>query len=89
MRQHRQAVPVDARVTDSANLIHDFTAMASRADEMLWLAMSSFAKRDLDAANSLVELDQSVNLAHHRFSQRLLDIDGDGRVDRAASCARC
>jgi phosphate transport system protein len=58
-------------------LIHDFTAMASRADEMLSLAMASFANRDLDAARSLVELDQSVNMAHHRFSQRLLDVDDE------------
>ena len=69
-----------------ANLIHDFTAMASRADEMLGLAMSSFAERDLEAAKSLVALDQSVNLAHHRFSERLLDIEGEG-VDRAVLAA--
>ena len=49
--------------------------MASRADEMLGLAMSSFANRDLEIAKSLVTLDQSVNLAHHRFSDRLLDIE--------------
>ncbi len=68
-----------------ANLIHDFTAMASRADEMLGLAMSSFANRDLEIASSLVTLDQSVNLAHHRFSDRLLDIDDDGESIREAS----
>lgn len=77
-----------------ANLIHDFTAMASRADEMLGLAMSSFAERDLEAAKSLVALDQSVNLAHHRFSERLLDIEGEGESIvqsslRAVLISRC
>ena len=60
-----------------ANLIHDFTAMSSRADEMLALAMSSFANRNLEGAKSLVSLDQSVNLTHHRFTERLLDIEAE------------
>ena len=53
------------------DLIHDFTSMASQADQMLSVAMLSFAERDVAAARSLVSLDQAVNLAHHRFAQRM------------------
>ena len=67
------------------NLIHDFTVMASRADDMLAIAMGSFANRDLEGAQSLVNLDQAVNTAHHRFSERLLDIDDTGESLREAS----
>ncbi len=57
-------------------LIHDFTSMASRVDQMLTVAMGALTERDVTAARSLLELDKSVNLAHHRFSARMEDNGG-------------
>ena len=48
--------------------------MGERAEEMLRVALDSFAKRDLEGAESLVELDELIDRANRRFVERLVDV---------------
>jgi len=48
--------------------------MGERAEEMLRVALDSFARRDLAGAESLVELDELIDRANRRFVERLVDV---------------
>ena len=48
--------------------------MGERAEEMLRVALDSFSKRDLEGAESLVELDELIDRANRRFVERLVDV---------------
>jgi phosphate transport system protein len=48
--------------------------MGDRAEEMLRVALDSFAKRDLAGAESLVDLDELIDRANRRFVERLVDV---------------
>ena len=48
--------------------------MGERAEEMLRVALDSFARRDLGGAESLVELDELIDRANRRFVERLVDL---------------
>ena len=48
--------------------------MGDRAEEMLRVALDSFANRDLKEAESLVELDELIDRANRRFVERLVDV---------------
>jgi phosphate transport system protein len=48
--------------------------MGERAEEMLRVAMDSFARRDLAGAESLVELDELIDRSNRRFVERLVDV---------------
>ena len=48
--------------------------MGERAEEMLRVALDSFARRDLAGAESLVELDELIDHANRRFVERLVDV---------------
>ena len=48
--------------------------MGERAEEMLRVALDSFARRDLTGAESLVELDELIDRANRRFVERLVDV---------------
>jgi phosphate transport system protein len=48
--------------------------MGERAEEMLRVALDSFARRDLAGAESLVELDELIDRANRRFVERLIDV---------------
>ncbi|HEX3226910.1 MAG TPA: phosphate signaling complex protein PhoU [Gaiellaceae bacterium] len=50
------------------------TEMGERAEEMLRVALDSFAKRDLHGAESLVDLDELIDRANRRFVERLVDV---------------
>jgi phosphate transport system protein len=50
------------------------TEMGDRAEEMLRVALDSFAQRDLRRAESLVELDELIDRANRRFVERLIDV---------------
>ncbi len=51
--------------------------MGERAEEMLRVALDSFARRDLAGAESLVELDELIDRANRRFVERLVDVMAD------------
>ncbi len=55
-------------------LVEVLTEMGERAEEMLRVALDSFARRDLAGAESLVELDELIDRANRRFVERLVDV---------------
>jgi len=62
-------------------LLDDFQEMGSRAEEMIRVAVDSFAARDLARAESLVELDERIDLANRRALEHVFAIvdDDDAR----------
>src|SRR5437588_795438 len=48
--------------------------MGERAEEMIRVALNSFAQRDLEGAESLVALDELIDRANRRFVERLVDV---------------
>jgi phosphate transport system protein len=55
-------------------LVEVLVDMGERAEEMLRVAMDSFARRDLAGAESLVELDELIDRSNRRFVERLVDV---------------
>ena len=55
-------------------LVEVLTEMGERAEEMLRVALDSFSKRDLQGAESLVDLDELIDRANRRFVERLVDV---------------
>ena len=51
--------------------------MAERAEEMIRVALDSFAQRDLAGAERLVELDELIDRANRRVVDRVLRLGGD------------
>jgi len=58
-------------------LIEGFDEMASRAEEMIRVALDSFANRDVEGAESLVELDELIDRTNRRVSSYILDLGSD------------
>ena len=54
-------------------LVEVLIEMGERAEEMWRVALDSFARRDLDRAESLVNLDELIDRANRRFVERLVD----------------
>ena len=57
-----------------AALVEVLVEMGERAEEMLRVALDSFARRDQAAAESLVDLDELIDRANRRFVERLVDV---------------
>jgi phosphate transport system protein len=55
-------------------LVEAFEEMGSRAEEMIRVAMTSFAERDLAGAESLVDLDEMIDRANRRVVEHVLDL---------------
>jgi phosphate transport system protein len=58
-------------------LMEAFDEMGSRAEEMIRVALDSFAERDVERAESLVELDELIDRANRRAVQQVIAIGGD------------
>jgi phosphate transport system protein len=58
-------------------LVQAFEEMGQRAEEMIRIALGSFQRRDLDAASSLVDLDELIDRANRRAVERVLDFGAD------------
>ena len=58
-------------------LVQAFEEMGQRAEEMIRVALDSFQRRDLEAASSLVDLDELIDRANRRAVERVLDLGGD------------
>jgi phosphate transport system protein len=54
-----------------------FEEMGARAEEMIRVALDSFAARDAARAESLVELDELIDRANRRFVQNVLSFGRD------------
>jgi phosphate transport system protein len=55
-------------------LVAVLVEMGERGEEMLRVALDSFAGRDLAGAESLVALDELIDRANRRFVERLVDV---------------
>jgi phosphate transport system protein len=55
-------------------LIDTLVEMGERAEEMLRVALTALADRDLAGAESLVDLDEAIDRANRRFVERLVDL---------------
>ena len=60
-----------------SELLQAFEDMGSRAEEMIQLALQSFATRDHERAQSLVELDELIDRANRRAVHRILALGTD------------
>jgi phosphate transport system protein len=58
-------------------LVEGFGEMGSRAEAMIQLALDSLAERDLAAAERLPELDELIDRANRRVTQRVLTLGHD------------
>jgi phosphate transport system protein len=66
--------------TPDTTLMDAFEEMGSRAEEMIQVAMQSFADRDAEAAETLVELDEVIDRANRRAVQHLLSLGQDPEI---------
>jgi phosphate transport system protein len=58
-------------------LVEGFDEMASRAEEMIRVALDSFEKRDVEGAESLVDLDELIDRTNRRVVKYVLELGGD------------
>jgi phosphate transport system protein len=63
--------------TPDPTLLEAFEEMGSRAEEMIRVALDSFAERNLEQAESLVDLDELIDRANRRVVQHVLGLGGD------------
>ncbi len=60
-----------------STLIEGFDDMASRAEEMIRVALDSFINRDIAGAESLVGLDELIDRTNRRVAKHILELGGD------------
>jgi phosphate transport system protein len=58
-------------------LVEAFEEMGSRAEEMIRVAMTSFAERDVVGAETLVDLDELIDRANRRLVTHVLEIGNE------------
>jgi phosphate transport system protein len=63
--------------TPDPTLLEAFEEMGARAEEMIRVALDSFAERDMASAESLVELDELIDRGNRRVVQHLLTLGSD------------
>jgi phosphate transport system protein len=66
-----------ADVPPDATLVEAFEEMGARAEEMTRVALDSFAERDVERAEALVELDELINRANRRAVKQVIAIGED------------
>ena len=64
-------------VDPGPRFVEGFEEMGSRCEEMIRIALDSFGNRDLEGAESLVELDELIDRANRRVVERILELGGD------------
>jgi phosphate transport system protein len=60
-----------------AAMLDAFEDMGSRAEQMIRVALDSFASRDVEGASSLVELDELIDRANRRAVEHVLELGHD------------
>ena len=63
-----------------ATLVDAFAEMGERAEEMIRVALESFAERDVERAESLVELDELIDRGNRRVVSHVLDLGADPAI---------
>ena len=66
-----------ADVEPEPRMIQAFEEMGERAEEMIRIALDSFVDRDVEAASSLVELDELIDRANRRVVTQVLELGPD------------
>jgi phosphate transport system protein len=66
-----------ADVEPDPAVLQSLEEMGERAEEMIRVALDSFANRDLAGAESLVDLDELIDRSNRRFVERVVEIVGD------------
>jgi phosphate transport system protein len=64
-------------VAPEQTLVKGFHEMGARAEEMIRVALDSFAERDVARAESLVELDEVIDEGNRRVVQHVLSLGSD------------
>jgi phosphate transport system protein len=64
-------------VDPGPRFVEGFEEMGSRCEEMIRVALDSFGSRDLEGAESLVDLDELIDRANRRVVERILELGGD------------
>jgi phosphate transport system protein len=70
-------VKLAPEVARDETLVEGFGEMGSRAEEMIRLALDSFAERDVATAEELPDLDELIDRANRRVTQRVLSLGRD------------
>ena len=63
-----------ADVESDPPLLQSLQEMGERAEEMIRVALDSFADRDLARAETLVELDELIDRSNRRFVERVVEL---------------
>jgi phosphate transport system protein len=63
-----------ADVEGDPMLVQSLQEMGERAEEMIRVALDSLANRDLEAAESLVDLDELIDRSNRRFVERVVEV---------------
>jgi phosphate transport system protein len=66
-----------ADVEGDPMLLQSLEEMGERAEEMIRVALDAFAGRDLEAAESLVDLDELIDRSNRRFVERVVEVVGE------------
>ena len=66
-----------ADVEPDPAVLQSLEEMGERAEEMIRVALDSFANRDLAGAESLVDLDELIDRSNRRFVERVVEIVGN------------
>jgi phosphate transport system protein len=66
-----------ADVSADPTLLEAFEEMGERAEEMIRVALESLASRDVEQAESLVELDELIDRANRRAVKQVIALGGD------------
>jgi phosphate transport system protein len=69
-----------ADLENDPTLVEAFEEMGNRAEEMIRVAMTSFAERDAAAAETLVDLDELIDRANRRVVEHILDLGAEGEL---------
>ncbi|MEO5633834.1 phosphate signaling complex protein PhoU, partial [Gaiella sp.] len=56
------------------DVVEGLTEMGERAEEMVRIALDSFARRDVERACGLVDLDELIDRTNHRVSDQVLSM---------------
>jgi phosphate transport system protein len=70
-------VKLAPRVEEGTVLEEGFREMGARAEEMVLAALESFASRDLEGAERLVEMDELIDRANRRVTGTVLSLGHD------------
>jgi phosphate transport system protein len=74
-------------------LVEGLEEMGERAEEMVKIALDSFSARDIERAQSLVDLDELIDRTNRRVVKHVLELAGDPEMQewgmRMIVVARC